>query len=80
MHEWMANIAPPPEPKPKQELIDRVWRTAWSEASGEPEGFGRDARWANVCNAPHLSSGDERSAVALWVFTRQLPGRVIAQG
>lgn len=46
MREWMANIAPPPEPRSKKELIDRVWKKTWSEASGEPEGFERDARWA----------------------------------
>ncbi|MGH8067425.1 MAG: hypothetical protein ACRERE_19770, partial [Candidatus Entotheonellia bacterium] len=32
LHESMANIAPPPEPRSKKELIDRVWRRAWSEA------------------------------------------------
>jgi hypothetical protein len=46
LQEFMANIAPPPEPRSKQELINRVWRKTWAEASGEPEGFERDARWA----------------------------------
>jgi hypothetical protein len=46
MYESMANIAPPPEPRAKKALIDRVWTTAWSDAFGEPEGFERDARWA----------------------------------
>jgi hypothetical protein len=32
------------------------------------------------CNAPHLSSGDERSAVAMLVFPLKRPGRFIAQG
>jgi hypothetical protein len=48
LHEFMANIVPPPEPRSKKELIDRVWRKTWSEASREPEGFERDARWANA--------------------------------
>jgi hypothetical protein len=45
----LANTAPPPESRAKKELIDRVWKIAWSEASEEPgesEGFERDARWA----------------------------------
>lgn len=39
LHEPMASITPPPEPRSKKELIDRVWKTAWAEAFREPEGF-----------------------------------------
>jgi hypothetical protein len=35
----------PPEPRSKKDLIDRVWRTAWSDASGESEDLKRDNRW-----------------------------------
>jgi hypothetical protein len=45
-YEFIANIASPPEPRDKKELIDWVWRTAWSQAFEEPGGFERDARWA----------------------------------
>lgn len=48
MSEWMTNCARAPEPKSKKDLIDRVWRKAWAEASGDPEGLERDARWANT--------------------------------
>ncbi len=48
MGEWMANINLPPEPRSTKDLIDRVWRKAWAEASGEPGGFERDARWAHA--------------------------------
>jgi hypothetical protein len=46
MSERLANTAPLPEPRSKKELIDRVWRTMWAEASGESGGFQRDTRWA----------------------------------
>jgi hypothetical protein len=46
--EWKANIDPPPEPRSKEDLVDRVWRKAWSEASGESNGFERDARWSKA--------------------------------
>jgi hypothetical protein len=48
LQEFMANSDARPEPKSKKELIDRLWRTAWSEAFEGPEGFERDARWAAV--------------------------------
>jgi hypothetical protein len=52
MKEWIANVEPPPEPRSKKELIDRVWKNVWSEAEGEPEGFDRDARWAaTICES-----------------------------
>jgi hypothetical protein len=50
MKEWAANVDPPPEPTSKKELVNRVWRKAWSEASDETGGFDRDARWlATIC-------------------------------
>jgi hypothetical protein len=50
MTEWTANIDPPPEPRTRQELVDRLWRKEWSEAEGEPGRFERDARWtAAIC-------------------------------
>ena len=59
LQEFMANIASPPEPKSKKEIIDRVWRTAWAEALREPEGFERDVRWAQaICErSAGLSDG-----------------------
>src|SRR4030095_639041 len=55
MKELMANVDPPPEPTSKKELIDRVWRNAWSEAWDESGGVERDARWA--CTICECSSG-----------------------
>lgn len=53
MPEWMGNADPPPEPKSKKELIDRVSSKMWSELSQEgerlppgAEDFERDKRWA----------------------------------
>ncbi len=47
MGEFLANASPPPEPRSTGELIDRVSRKAWSEASeSESQDFGRDERWA----------------------------------
>jgi hypothetical protein len=55
LQELMANIIPPPKPRSKEDIIDRVWRVAWAEAYREPEGFERDARWTSaICN---LSTG-----------------------
>jgi hypothetical protein len=48
MNESIANAYPPPEPRSKRELIDRVWKKVWSEANGAPGGFDRDARWATT--------------------------------
>ena len=48
MNEVIANADPPPEPRSKKELMDRVWRKVWSEADGKPGGFDRDARWATA--------------------------------
>ena len=48
MREFMANAKPSPEPMSKEDLIDRVWKKAWSEASEELGDFERDARWANA--------------------------------
>jgi hypothetical protein len=47
MSEIMANADPPPQSKSKKELIDRLWRKAWSEAFGD-NNFERDARWASA--------------------------------
>jgi len=38
---------PAPEPRSKQELIDRVWRSLWP-AWGPSGDFDRDARWATM--------------------------------
>lgn len=49
MGEFLANAASPSEPQSKVELIDRVSRKAWSEASGsESQDFARDERWATA--------------------------------
>jgi hypothetical protein len=54
MKEWAANIDPPPKPTSKKELIDRVWKNAWSEAWEETAGFERDSRWTDmICE--HIS-------------------------
>jgi hypothetical protein len=68
MSEYFANIAPPPEPSSKEELIDRVWRTAWLAASGWPEeGFERDARWANaICERGASLRGGWIAVVVGW--------------
>lgn len=49
MSEFLANAAPPPDPVSKHELINRVSRRAWSEAteSWGPHDSQRDARWAD---------------------------------
>lgn len=47
MRDYMANVDPPPDPKSKMELIDRVSRQMWSEPLPPgPEDFERDKRWA----------------------------------
>lgn len=48
MSEFFTNTGPPPEPTSKEELIDRVWGKAWSEAFQDPGNFERDARWATA--------------------------------
>lgn len=50
MSEMVANVDPSPEPRSKNELIDRLWRKAWSDAFGD-NNFERDARWANAISA-----------------------------
>ena len=47
MSEFMANADPPPDPKSKKDLIDRVWRKAWAEPF-EDRNVDRDARWASA--------------------------------
>lgn len=50
MSEFQANAECPPDPQSKKELIDRVWKKAWAEASSD-NNFERDARWASaICN------------------------------
>ena len=47
MGEFLATATSPPEPQSKGELIDRVSKKAWAEASGsESQDFARDERWA----------------------------------
>jgi len=36
---------PPPEPRSKQELVDRVWIKTWEDRDSVPGGFQRDERW-----------------------------------
>src|SRR5262245_35823518 len=48
MKELIADVDPPPKPTSKKELIDRVWRNAWSEAWEESGGLERDARWTDM--------------------------------
>jgi len=47
MREFMSNTDPPPAPRSKKELIDRVSGKLWSEPlPPTPADFGRDKRWA----------------------------------
>ena len=47
---FSTNFSPPPEPKSKEELIDRVWRKTWLDEKGDLESYVRDERWANeIC-------------------------------
>ncbi len=46
--QFTDNAEPPPEPRSKKDLIDCVWKKAWSEAFEESGDFERDARWANA--------------------------------
>lgn len=47
MGEFFANVTSPPEPQSKPELIARVSRKAWAEASASAsQDFERDERWA----------------------------------
>jgi hypothetical protein len=43
----MANVDSLPEPKTKKELIECVWRKAWSLAFAD-NNFERDERWASA--------------------------------
>lgn len=46
LRECMANADPPPDPRSKKELIERVARKMWSDVIPEvPENFERDKRW-----------------------------------
>src|SRR5919197_1158068 len=47
MSEMMGNVDQPPKPRSKKELIDRVWRKAWSDAFGD-NNLERDERWARA--------------------------------
>ncbi|MGH7827158.1 MAG: hypothetical protein ACREQ7_18535 [Candidatus Binatia bacterium] len=65
MNEWIANVDPPPAPRTKKDLVDRVWRKVWSEADGESGGFDRDGRWARaICER---SSGLHEGWIAVVV-------------
>ena len=67
MAEWVADVESAPEPKSKTELIDRVWRKTWSEASSEPGGCDRDARWATmICEGVSALRGGWIAVVVGW--------------
>jgi len=65
MSEGISNTDPPPEPRSKKELIDRVWRTAWSEAWRVPGNLERDARWATEISKRCLGLHDGWVAVVV---------------
>lgn len=48
MSESASNPVPPPEPRSKNDLVDRAWRKAWAQAFGVPGDFERDERWAKA--------------------------------
>lgn len=82
----LANTDPPPEPKSKQELIDRVCKKAWSDAF-EDNNFERDARWASVIS--NRSSGLREGWIAVvvgWAHAdpsgryQRLRGLLLSQG
>jgi hypothetical protein len=45
---WRLCHIAPPEPRSRRELVDRAWKTAWSNVWEENGDFDRDARWAAV--------------------------------
>ncbi len=48
--EFFANVAPPPPPQSKKDLIDRVSEMAWANAYRD-NNFARDKRWASaICD------------------------------
>jgi hypothetical protein len=87
MKEWAADIDPPPKPTSKKELIDRLWRNAWSEAWRNSGGFERDARWADmICErSSELEDGWIATAVG-WQHAdptgdeRRLRGLLLSKG
>jgi hypothetical protein len=87
IREWMTNVAPMPEPRSKKALIDLVWRKAWAEASGEPESFGRDARWAKAICERSADLCDGWIAIVVgWVHadpaagSQRLRGLLLSEG
>jgi hypothetical protein len=86
-NEFMANVDPPPQPKSKKDLVDRVWEKAWSEAWQESGAFERDSRWAATIS--ERSSGLQDGWIAVVVGwqhadptedSRRLRGLLLSNG
>lgn len=82
MGENMANTDPPPKPRSKKELIDRVWRNTWSDAFGDDDcNFERDARWASAINERISGLRDGWIAVAVgWTHANSTGGNQRLRG
>jgi hypothetical protein len=77
-YEKLSNLAPLPEPQTKKELVDRVSRVMWLEASDQwPHDFTRDARWANaICER---SAGLENGWIGVvvgWAHAKLVDGNL----
>lgn len=64
----------PPDPTSKNELVDRLWKAAWSDSSPDRD-FERDARWANMIVERSIDVGDGWIAVAVgWAHANPAAG------
>lgn len=78
--EWSAKAAPPPEPTSMKDLVDRVWRKAWSGALGD-EDVERDERWANeICERSASLSDGWIAVVVGWQHADPAAGERRLQG
>lgn len=87
MSEWIADVDPPPEPRSKKELVDRVWRKTWSEADEERGGFDRDERWATmICKRSRALYNGWIAVVVGWQHAdlaggnQRLPSLLLSKG
>lgn len=65
--QFTDNAEPPLEPKSKEDLVDCVWKKAWSKAFKEPGDFERDERWAKaICERSLGLSGGWIAVVVGW--------------
>ena len=81
MHEFFTNADPPPAPTSKTELIDRVSRAMWSDASPSmSKDLERDQRWATAITEQSSALRDGWIAVVVGWAHADLTGEATRLG